>query len=99
MIIDTMNIINTISNENDVSILSLDVQSNYIHIKVSIHPKTCVHDFIASLKQSLASQLKKNYPSLKTRVSNLFTRNYFITTKDELEEKVLNDFIETQKSV
>jgi putative transposase len=78
--------------EHDIGLLSewkgcevieLNVQSDHIHLVISIPPKVSVSELMGTLKGKLAIKLFKSYPQLKQRPywgNHFWSRGYFVNT-------------------
>jgi len=72
-------------------ILELSVQSDHIHLVISMPPKISISTMMGVLKGKLAIKLFKSYPNLKQRPywgNHFWARGYFASTVGIDEEKI-----------
>ena len=63
--------------ELDVKILSIEIMPDHVHLFISFDPRLMLHKIIKILKGSSARILREEFPSLKSRLPSMWTRNYF----------------------
>ena len=69
----------------------MSVQTDHIHIVVSIPPKVSVSDLMGTLKGKLAIKLFKSYPKMKQKPywgNHFWARGYFVSTVGKDEEMI-----------
>ena len=73
-----------------VEVLELNVQSDHIHLVVSIPPKYAVSEFMGYLKGKLSLRLFQQYEHLGRRYwgRHLWSRGYCVSTVGLDEEKI-----------
>jgi putative transposase len=67
----------------DCVVEEMNVQTNHIHLVVSIPPKVSVSTLMGVLKGKLAIKLFKSYPKLKQKPywgNHFWARGYFVST-------------------
>jgi len=72
-------------------ILELNVQSDHIHLLVSVPPKVSISTLMGVLKGKIAIKLFKSYPEMKKRPywgNHFWARGYFVSTVGIDEEKI-----------
>jgi len=64
-------------------VVELSVQSDHVHLVLSIPPRVSVSELMGTLKGKLAIKLLKSYPSLKKKPywgNHFWSRGYFVNT-------------------
>ena len=77
----------------------MNVQTDHIHLLVSIPPKVSVSVLIGTLKGKLAIKLFKSYPVLKKKPywgNHFWARGYFVSTVG-IDEEVIKRYVKHQE--
>ncbi len=72
-------------------VIELNVQSDHIHLLVSVPPKVSISYLMGVLKGKIAIKLFKSYPILKKKPywgNHFWARGYFVSTVGLDEEKI-----------
>jgi len=72
-------------------VLELNIQTNHIHLLVSVPPKVSISILMGTLKGKLAIKVFKSYPGLKKKPywgNHFWARGYFVSTIGVDEEKI-----------
>ena len=73
-------------------VLELNVQSDHIHLVVSIPPKVSVSTLMGILKGKIAIKVFKSYPILKKKPywgNHFWAKGYFVSTIGLDEDKII----------
>ena len=81
------------------SILEMDVMPDHVHLLIDCNPRFGIMQCVKSLKRESASLLRKEFPELRTRIPNLWTRSAFIASVGAVSPDVVKRYIEDQKNV
>jgi putative transposase len=80
-------------------IVELNVQSDHVHVIVSIPPKISVSTYMGTIKGKLAIKLFKSYPMLKQQRywgNHFWARGYFVNTNG-LNEEIIKRYVKYQE--
>ncbi len=80
-------------------LLELNVQSDHVHLVVSIPPKVSVSEFMGTMKGKLAIKLFKSYPDLKRKPywgNHFWARGYFVSTVG-IDEETIRKYVKYQE--
>ena len=80
-------------------IQEMSVQSDHVHLVLSIPPKVSVSDMMGILKGKLAIKLFKSYPRLKQKPywgNRFWARGYFVSTVG-IDEEVIKRYVKYQE--
>ena len=77
----------------------LNVQTDHIHVIVSIPPKVSISAYMGTIKGKLAIKLFKSYPVLKNKPywgNHFWARGYFVNTVG-LDEEMIRRYVKYQE--
>ena len=80
-------------------IQEMSVQSDHIHVVMTIPPKVSVSQMMGILKGKLAIKLFKSYPKMKEKPywgNHFWARGYFVSTVG-IDEDVIKRYVKHQK--
>jgi putative transposase len=78
-------------------ILNVTVQEDHVHLFCSFPPTISPSQIMHRLKGYTAFMLQKEFPHLKTRQPNLWTRSYFVGTAGTVTAATIQRYIDAQK--
>lgn len=84
--------------ELDCKVLTLEVMPDHVHLFIETPPTIGVHFMIQQLKGYTAHVLRDEYPSLKSRIPNMWTRSYYVESVGCVSEEGIRKYIENQKN-
>lgn len=80
-------------------VIEIEVMPEHVHIILDVDPRIGINKIVGQIKGWTASQLKKEFPWLKSRIPSLWTRSKFISTVGSVSLEVVKQYIENQKNV
>lgn len=83
--------------ELEGEILNLTVQIDHVHLFCSFPPTLAPHQIMHRLKGYTAFQLRKEFPHLKSRLPNMWTRSYFVGTAGSVSAETIQKYLDEQK--
>ena len=89
-------LVRQICEQNSYDILSLECCGDYCHIHVSVDSMTSPHDVLKAIKGATSIPLREEFPAL-SNMPNLWTRNYYTSTSDDLPRQIISQYVESQK--
>jgi putative transposase len=92
-------IIQQVADELECEILELEIMPDHVHLLCEVVPQFGVHKFVKRLKGRSSFLLRKQFPTLKSRLPTLWTNSYFISTVGSAPLAVIKQYIEDQKDV
>ena len=72
---------------------------DHVHLFIDFDPRLLLHKIIKDFKGQSASILRKELPSLKSRLPSLWIRSYFSSSIGHIVEETIQKYIENQKNV
>lgn len=82
--------------DQEIEILSMEHGPDYVHLFVSVYPKTDITQMVRSIKYASSAVLRKEFEKLRAMPS-LWTRCYFVTTEPELGQDTIAWYVEQQR--
>ncbi len=83
----------------EVEIDELNIQTDHVHMIVSVPPRIAISDFMGILKGKTAIKLFKSYPNLKRKPywgNHFWTRGYFVNTVG-INEEMIRRYVKYQE--
>jgi putative transposase len=90
-------IIRATATERRCELIELEIMPDHVHLLVEVDPQYGVHRLIKELKRRSSHALRKEFPSLATRLPTLWTNSYFVSTVGGSPLAVVKQYIENQK--
>ena len=81
------------------SIRALETMADHVHLLISIPPTENVSIMIGKIKGMTTKVLREEFPHLKSRLPNLWTRSYFVASTGGVTLQVLKQYVASQKGV
>lgn len=86
------------SNEIGVTIETMEVMPDHVHLFVKSSPVLSPHYIVQQLKGFTSFQLRKEFSSLRSRLPTLWTRSYYCESVGHISEETVTKYIEEQKN-
>jgi len=83
--------------ENDWKIETMEIMPDHVHIFVKANPVASPHWIVQQFKGYSSHQLRKEFPTLKSRLPTLWTRSYYCESVGHISEDTIKKYIEDQK--
>ena len=80
-------------------IIEMEVMPNHVHLLVQCDPEIGINNLVAKIKGFTASQLRKEFLFLTTRLPCLWTRSRYIASVGSASLETVKKYIEDQKNV
>ena len=90
-------IIQQVADELECEIIELEIMPDHVHMLCEVAPQFGVHKFVKRVKGLSSFLLRKQFPTLKSRIPTLWTNSYFISTVGGAPLAVIKQYIENQK--
>lgn len=78
-------------------VIELEVMPDHVHLLIEVDPQYGIHRMIRELKGRSSHALRREFPSLSTRLPTLWTNSYFVSTVGGSPLAVVKQYIESQK--
>ena len=86
-----------IASEHDMTIHTLEVMPDHVHLFVEADPTLCVAEIVARFKGRTSHDLRQEFPHLRSRLPTLWSRSYFAGTVGNVSAAVIRRYIAAQK--
>lgn len=86
-----------ICEQNDIEILALKCHIDHCHLFVNCPPKLSPADVMHIIKSNTSRVIVQSTPVL-SKVPNLWTRSYFVSTAGEVSDATIQRYVESQKT-
>ena len=80
-------------------ILAMKIMLDHVHLLVEVDPQFGIHRLVKNLKGVSSHTLRKEFPSLRSRLPTLWTNSYFVSTVGGAPLSVIKQYVENQKNV
>lgn len=85
--------------ELGITLESIAIQPDHVHLFIRAIPNHSPSYIVNQLKGRTSNVLRKEFPSLRSRLPTLWTRSYFIDTVGVVNEFTIRRYIDEQKGV
>ena len=86
-----------VSETNGFGVIFIECQADHVHMHTSAHPDLSPSEIMRLVKYATSLTLREEFPQLSA-MSNLWTRNYFVSTESEISDDTVKWYVETQKT-
>jgi putative transposase len=80
------------------SIDIMEVMPDHVHVFVKSQPRLSPQYLANQLKGYTSRMLRKEFPTLKSRLPTLWTRSYYVESVGHISEEVVRKYINDQKN-
>jgi len=84
--------------EIDVSIETLEVMPDHLHLFIKAPPTASPHWIVQQLKGYSSHELRKEFEPLRTRLPTLWTRSYYVESYGHISGTAVKKYVEEQKN-
>jgi len=84
--------------ETDCEIIELEVMPDHVHLLVWCDPQFGIHRLVKLIKGRSSRLLRKEFPTVKSRLPTLWTNSYFVCTVGGAPLAAIMQYIENQKN-
>lgn len=80
-------------------VIALEIMPDHVHLLVEVDPQFGIHRLVKYIKGVTSHDLRKEFPSLTSRLPSLWTNSYFVSTVGGAPLEVIKQYVENQKKV
>ena len=84
--------------EIQADIIELEIMPDHVHLLIEVDPQFGINKAVRSIKGFSSHTLRKEYPSLKSRLPTLWTNSYFVSTVGGAPLNAIKQYIENQEN-
>jgi putative transposase len=92
-------LIQEVCTEIRAEIIEMELMPNHVHLLAEVDPQFGIHRAVKLIKGRTSHHLRREFPSLTTRLPTLWTNSYFVSTVGGAPLAVIKQYIENQKVV
>ena len=92
-------LIRKIAARHRAEVIAIEIMSDHVHLLVEVDPQFGIHRLVKNIKGASSHQLRKEFPSLQSRLPSLWTNSYFVSTVGGAPLEVMKQYVENQKNV
>ena len=81
---------------NGIDIYKMECCTDYVYMYISVYPQQSIPEVVKLIKGATSHKLREEFPDLSAMPS-LWTRNYFVSTDDELRLNTIEWYVNMQK--
>jgi putative transposase len=85
--------------EYGYEVLEMEIMSDHVHLILDVDPRLGVVDVVGKIKGYTSHIIRKEFPSIKSRLPSLWTRGKFVSSVGSVSLEVVKAYIESQKGV
>lgn len=82
--------------ENGIKLDTIRYGTDYVWLEVLAPPQVSVQEVVKIIRKGTAEAMKEAVPEL-AQMKSIWTRNYFVSTEENLPEKIVHWYVEQQK--
>jgi len=79
--------------------IAMEIIPDHVHLLVEGDPQFGIQRFVKQTKGISSHHLRKEFPSLVSRIPSLWTNGYFCSTVGRAPLSVIKQYVENQKNV
>ena len=80
-------------------VIAWEIIPDHLHWLVEVDPQFGIHRLVKYIKGVTSHDLRKEFPSLSSRLPSLWTNSYFVSTVGGAPLEVIRQYVENQKKV
>ncbi len=80
-------------------ILEMEVMPDHVHLLIDCNPRYGIMQCITDLKRESVYKIRREFPAIKSRLPNLWTRSCFVASVGAVSPEAVKKYIEEQKYV
>lgn len=83
----------------NVEIIEMEIMPDHVHLLIEVNPQFGIHLAVKRIKGLTSRILRKEFPSIRSRLPTLWTNSYFVSTVGGAPLKIIKQYIANQKNV
>jgi putative transposase len=91
------NLVRDTAGERRAEVIELEVRPDHVHLLLEVDPQYGIHRMVRQLKGRSSHVLRREFPSLASRLPTLWTNSYFVSTVGGSPLAGIQRYIENQK--
>jgi putative transposase len=83
--------------EINAEIIEMEIMPDHVHLLIEVDPQYGINKAVKNIKGFSSHTLRKEFPSLRSRLPTLWTNSYFVSTVGGAPLKAIKQYIENQE--
>jgi putative transposase len=83
--------------ELEITIHALEVMPDHVHLFLEADPTRCIAEIVNRFKGFTSRELRREFPSLRSRLPTLWSRSYYAGTVGTVSEATVRRYVASQK--
>ena len=79
-------------------LIEMETMPDRVHLLVEVDPQFGIHRLVKAVKGHTSRLLRKEFPSLRSRLPTLWTNSYFVATVGGASLEVVKQYVAEQKN-
>ena len=79
-------------------LIEMETMPDRVHLLVEVDPQLGIHRLVKAVKGHTSRLLRKEFPSLRSRLPTLWTNSYFVATVGGASLEVVKQYVAEQKN-
>lgn len=92
-------VISTVCEETKCGLIEMEVMPDHVHLLLDCDPQFGIHRLVHAIKGRSSNILRREFKTLRSRLTTLWTNSYFVSTVGGAPLSVIKRYIENQKNV
>jgi putative transposase len=92
-------ILREVAAEHQAMILELEIMPDHVHLLCGVDPQYGIHRLVRQMKGRPSRFLRQEFPTLRSRLSTLWTNSCFDSSCGGAPLAVIKQYIENQENV
>lgn len=92
-------IIREVADELRVTVVEMEVMPDHVHLLLDVDPTFGIHRVVWRMKGRSSHHLRREFPSLRSRLPTLWNNSYFASTTGGAPLSIVKQYIQSQKDV
>jgi len=88
-----------VAKEIDCKVLAIEIMDDHVHLFLNCPPILSPRDIMFRVKGKTARELRKEFPDPLMKMPSMWTRNYFVSTAENVSSDTIQKYIENQRKV
>ena len=80
-------------------IMAIEIMPDHVHLLCEVDPQFGIHRLVKNIKGVSSHTLRKEFPTLRSRIPTLWTNSYLVSTVSGAPLAVTQHYVENQKNV
>lgn len=90
-------LISEVCEKNEMNVIAMECHVDHVHLFLNAGPNKSPSEIMKVIKGGTSHQIRREFEKL-SRMPNLWTRSFFVSTAGEVSSETIKNYVENQKS-